>query len=588
MEVIVVAVVLVALIGLLIADKAPPAAAMLGAVVVLVVAGVLPVEQAFAGFANPAVVAIAGLFVVAQAVRDHAGIEVLISRVLGDARSGERVILARLLPGVTLLSGVSNNTPLVATTAPLVRGWAERHGVAPAHLLMPLSFATILGGLLTTIGTGPNLVVSGSLASAGLEPFGLFTMTPATVLIAAVGCGLIVWLAPTVLPDRRATHERIAGHEREYAIRLLVQPDGSADGATVAQAGLRDLASTYLASIVRRGREFVAVAPEFELEGGDELVFVGRVDDVHDLVARDGLIEAEHPQTSLLDGHANDLVECVIAAGSPLVATTLKAASFRGRYGGAVIAIHRAGERINEKLGSCRLQPGDTLLVKTDPAFVQRWQGHADFAVVVPLRPSLPEGRDRHRRITLITGGAMLLTVALGLAPLVSAIMVACGVLVASGALPFRRALDALDLDVLIIVASAIAVGAAMEQSGVAATLASTVVQLHQWLAAPMLIVAVLVVATIVLTELVTNVAAAALMVPVALDVAAQSGMDPTGLAVTVAIGASASFLTPIGYQTNTIVYGLGGYRFGDYWRLGLPLSALTVVSTSIIIPLLW
>ncbi|MEX2324419.1 MAG: SLC13 family permease, partial [Nitriliruptoraceae bacterium] len=190
--------------------------------------------------------------------------------------------------------------------------------------------------------------------------------------------------------------------------------------------------------------------------------------------------------------------------------------------------------------------------------------------------------------ITLVTGGAMLAAVAVGLAPLVIAIMVACGVLVASGALPFRRALESLDLDVLIIVASAIAVGTAMEQSGVAAMVASSVVRIHAWVAAPMLVVAVLVVATIVLTELITNVAAAALMVPVALDVALQTGMDPTGLAVTVAIGASASFLTPIGYQTNTIVYGLGGYRFGDYWRLGLPLSVLTVASTSVIIPLLW
>lgn len=589
-EAIVVAAVLVVAIGALAREMAPPPAIMLGAVVALVIVGVLEPEQAFSGLSNPATLTIAGLFVVARTVRDHARIDRVVERILGGdghAPVGTRRALVRMPLPVLGLSGVLNNIPLVATLAPVVRSWAERHGVAATHLLIPLSFAAILGGLLTTIGTATNLVVSGIVETSGLAPaFGFFEVTWVGLPLAVVAVTIMVLLAPRVLPDRRSPHERLSGHERDFAVRLQVAPDGPLDHATVDGAGLRDLRTTYLAGLVRDGHEIAPVAPDTLLLAGDVLTFVGRVDDVRDLLSRPGLVEAEHPQTELLEGDGHDLYECVLGSSSRLVGRTLKEVSFRGHYGGAVVAIHRAGQRVDAKLGTVRLQPGDVLLVLADEPYGERWQGTPDFAVVVPHRARTSSRSPREPFVALVVL-AMVGLSASGLVPIVTSVLAAVAVFIGTRTIRFRRALDALNLDVLLIVAAAIGLGIAMQTSGLAGVVADGVA----WAAGEggvLLALAMVVIGTIVLTELVTNVAAAGIMVPVALDAAQRLQAEPTGFAVAVAIAASASFLTPIGYQTNTIVYGLGGYRFGDYWRLGLPLTAAVLVVTLLVVPAVW
>ena len=584
----IVLIVLVALFAALIRGLAAPSAILAGGLVVLIVVGVLPPERAFVGFSSPATITIAGLFVVAQAIRDHVGLEKLLTDLLDVDGRGIRTVLVRLLPPVTLLSGVVNNTPIVATTAPIVRSWAERHGVATSKLLIPLSFATILGGTLTTIGTSTNLVVSGALQASGREPLGFFTVGVLGAPMAIVGIGLIVALAPRLLPDRRSAHEHPAGHERDYALRLRVVPTGPLDLQTISDARLRELPTTYLASIWRDGHEIAPVPPATALRGGDELVFVGRVDRVRDLLEQPGLVEAEAAQTTLLQGEQHRLFECIVSASSSLAGSTLKAVSFRGRYGGAVIAIHRAGGRVVDKLADVKLQPGDALLVLADAGFVERWRGHRDLPVIAPIdHPPPTGGRDRHRVLTVATTLGMVVLAATGVLPMITAVLLACVVLVASGAIRFRRAIDALDLEVLLIVAAAIGLGLAVQMSGLAAVLGQGIATAASG-SGMLLGLTLIVVGTLILTELITNVAAAALVVPIAIDVAERVGGDPRGFAVAVALAASASFLTPIGYQTNTIVYGLGGYRFGDYWRLGLPLAGAVVVTCLAVVPLAW
>ena len=589
-EAVAVAVVLLAAVLALARELAPPPAVMIGAVVALVLVGVLQPEEAFAGLSNAATLTIAGLFIVARTVRDHARINVVVERVLGGngtTRGGTRRALVRMPLPVLGLSSVLNNIPLVATLAPVVRSWAERHGVAATHLLIPLSFAAILGGLLTTIGTATNLVVSGIVETSGLAPaFGFFEVTWVGLPLAVVAVTIMVLLAPRVLPDRRSPHERLSGHERDFAVRLQVAPDGPLDHATVDGAGLRDLRTTYLAGLVRDGHEIAPVAPDTLLLAGDVLTFVGRVDDVRDLLSRPGLVEAEHPQTELLEGDGHDLYECVLGSSSRLVGRTLKEVSFRGHYGGAVVAIHRAGQRVDAKLGTVRLQPGDVLLVLADEPYGERWQGTPDFAVVVPHRARTSSRSPREPFVALVVL-AMVGLSASGLVPIVTSVLAAVAVFIGTRTIRFRRALDALNLDVLLIVAAAIGLGIAMQTSGLAGVVADGVA----WAAGEggvLLALAMVVIGTIVLTELVTNVAAAGIMVPVALDAAQRLQAEPTGFAVAVAIAASASFLTPIGYQTNTIVYGLGGYRFGDYWRLGLPLTAAVLVVTLLVVPAVW
>ncbi|WP_052668902.1 SLC13 family permease [Nitriliruptor alkaliphilus] len=581
--------ILAGLLVALIREVASPAPILIGGVVLFVLAGILPAEQAFAGLSNPATISIAGLYVVARAVRDHAGLDRVVDRLLGDGTSGSRGAVARLVGPVLGLSGVVNNTPLVAATGPIVRTWAERRGVAATHLLIPLSFAAILGGLLTTIGTSPTLVVSGLMLDAGQPAFTFFTITAAGLPIAVIGGLLIVLLAPKLLPDRRSPHEQLVGHERDYTVRLAVTEAGPVAGRTVAEAGLRELPTTYLASIVRAGHPLPTVSPNERLTAGDELVFVGQVGHISELLAHPGLVEAEQPQTEMLDGDGHQLVECVVASNSPLVGATLKSSSFRGRYGGAVVAIHRAGTRVQQKLGTVDLHGGDALLVYADNGFPERWQDRPDFSIVAPFldgRATTPAG-SRHRWTTLGTLAGMVTLAATGLLPILTSILLACSVLVATRAIAFRRALDALDRDVLLIVAAAIGLGAGMQASGLAAAAASLIGQIAVG-RSPLVAIAAVVLGTMLLTELITNVAAAALMVPIAIDVAERVGYETTGFAVAVAVAASSSFLTPIGYQTNTMVYGLGGYRFGDFWRLGLPLAALTLATCLVVVPLVW
>jgi di/tricarboxylate transporter len=584
-EAVIVLVVLALVFTVLVRDLVSPPAAMLAAVVVLVLTRVIDPATGFAGFASPATLTVAGLFVVARAIRDHVGLDDLIARGLKNATS-DRAALARLLAPVAMSSAVIANTPIVATTAPMVRTWAERDGRSPSRFLMPLSFASIVGGVVTTIGTSTTLVVSGLVARSGHEPFGLLEVAPVGVPVAIVGVALITLLAPKLLPDRRSAHEAVAGAERDYTIRFEVHRGGPWDGRAVGD-GLRHLDEVYLAAIERvDGTEVAPVAPTKVLHSGDVVTFVGQVDRIRQLWALDGMGPVEAHQAAHLDGKGHGLVEVVVGASSPLVGRTAKEVSFRGRYGAAVLAVHRAGQRVEGKIGEVRLQSGDALLLLTDDQFPERWRDRSDFAIVVDLDRVGP-GATSRRPLVVATVGAMLAVAALGVLPIFEAVLAACLVLVGSRCLSFHGARQALDLDVLLIIASAIGLGAAVEVSGLADVIAANI-EVAAVATGSLVALALVVIGTLVLTEIVTNVAAAALMVPIALGVADRVGADPIGFAVAVAVAASASFLTPVGYQTNTIVYGLGGYRFGDYWRLGLPLTLAVIVLILTVVPVVW
>ena len=586
-EAVLTAVVVVVTLVALARELAPPAGVVVGGVVALVLLGVLDAERAFAGLANPATLTIAGLFVVSRALRQHGRLETLVARLLGEGDGGERGALLRLVPTVALVSGVMNNTPLVATVAPLVRDWAERRGLAASRLLIPVSFASILGGLLTLIGTGPTLIVSSALVASGRAGFEFLTVGAVGLPLLLVAGPIVALLGARVLPDRRDRAERIAADRRDYTVLMAVARGGPSDGRTVSEAGLRSLPGTFVAGLVRDGEELAPVAPATRLKGGDELGLGGGAEVIAALLTHPGLVAGERAQVRLLDGERHRLVECVLGSSSPLVGTTLKALSFRGRYGGAVVSIHRAGERLVGRLGQVPLRQGDVLLVLADPGFAERWRGEPDFGAVIALEDGGPGPADARTRLTLFTFAAMVAAAASGIVPVVTAVLGACAVLVGTRTVSFRRALDAVDRDVILIVAGAIGFAQALTASGLSATLAGTAVTLSDG-AGLVGALAVIVVATMVLTELVTNVAAAALMAPIAIDLAERTGADPTGFAVAVAIAASASFLTPIGYQTNTLVYGLGRYRFGDYWRLGLPVALATLVTTLAVVPRVW
>jgi di/tricarboxylate transporter len=570
-------------------DLLPPVLAVLGAVVVLLVAGVLEPHEAFAGFSNPAPITVAALFVLAKAAEATGVLDPVIAAVLGrnhgNGGGAPRRQLARLLVPVAATSSVLNNIPLVAITAPQVAQHARRHGYPAAPLLMPLSFAAILGGTLTVIGTSTNLVVSGLLQEAGHPPFGMFETGRVGLPIAVVGVALLIGLAPRLLPGR-VTPDVFEGEGREFSVAMQVVPGGAVDGSSLEDAGLRNLQGVYCVALERNGEVTAPVAPTKRLCGSDILTFVGKVGLIVDLQRTRGLRSAEQGQLDRLEGGGHTFYEAVIGAESPLVGHTLKGMEFRRHYNAAVLAIHRAGQRLDAKLGEVRLHIGDMLLLLSDEDFSSRSRDNRDFLLVARVAGS-PATRASKAPIAVAVGALLVVVAGAGILPVLEASLLAAIVLVATGTVTLREARDAVDMSVIVLIAAAFGLAAALAKTGVATALSDGVLVLFGGFGTAGALLAV-VLATVLLTELVTNNAAAALMFPVAISTAATVGAHPRPFAVAVAIAASASFLTPLGYQTNTIVYGLGRYRYTDYLRLGLPITLATAVLVILAVPRLW
>ncbi|MGE3140289.1 MAG: SLC13 family permease, partial [Thermoleophilia bacterium] len=344
--------VIVAVLVLLVLDKVSPAFAVLGGSVFLLVTGVIDASDAFAGFSNSAPLTVAALYVVAAAAARTRVIETLAGGIARAARPGapppgERRALARIVAPTAGASAFLNNTPIVAMGIPPILSWARRTGRSPSRYLMPLSFAAVVGGTVTIIGTSTNLVVSGLMEDAGQEPMGFFEIAKVGLPFAVVSAIVLVLVAPRLLPDRRAPSEDTAADEREFTLEMVVEPGAAIVGRSIADAGLRSLQGVYLVEIERDGQRISSVRPDEILAEGDRLTFAGAVDRVVDLQAVRGLRSAEERHFGRV-GSAQErrLYEAVIAPSSSLVGSSLKEAGFRGRFGGAVIAIHRADDRV--------------------------------------------------------------------------------------------------------------------------------------------------------------------------------------------------------------------------------------------------
>jgi di/tricarboxylate transporter len=566
-------------------DALPPAVAVIGANILLLVTGVITTDQSLAGFSNPAPITVAALFVVARAVQKTGALTPLLQSTLGNG-SSERKALARLVVPVASVSAFLNNTPIVAMLAPQISNWAEKRGRSPSRYLMPLSFATILGGTITVIGTSTNLVVSGLMQNAGMPAIGMFELSLIGIPITVAGLLVVVALAPKVLPPRRTPRASFSENPREFVCHATISTSGPLAGRTVEAAQLRNLEGVFLAEIDRDGERIAPVAPTAVLHGGDRLTFAGRVDLIRDLQNTRGLEPDGHKHAVSLNGSSTRFHEAVISGASPLVGRTLKEVDFRSRYQAAVLAIHRAGERINGKLGSVPLKQGDTLLLLADRGFRDRWSDRPDFLLVSRLGGAPPTGTAKAALVGVITLGIVFLA-GIGAIPILHASLIGAAALVIARVLTPSEARNSLDLDALVVIAASFGLGAAIEASGLASRLAGGVVGMFDGFGPVGLLVAI-VLATVAVTELITNNAAAVLLFPIGVATAAQAGLDPRPFAIAIAVAASASFLTPIGYQTNTMVYGLGGYRFTDYIRLGLPLTLIVIAVIIMVVPIFW
>lgn len=579
------AIVVAILVGLVI-DLASPSLLAFTGVVILLFAGVIDTEQAFAGFSNPAPFTVAALFVVARAVAKTGALRPFTQRLLGTTGYVRRPMLRMLVP-TSLFSGFFNNIPLVAMMIPEVTAWARKRRSDVAKFLLPMVYGATVGGMTTLIGTSTNLVVAGQMSASGLDPFRFFELGPIGVPIALTAIVILVAISPRLLAGKESPASHLLeADSRDFTVQMEVMPGGALDGRTVEAAGLRNLEGVFLVSVDRGDTIIAPAQPATVLRGGNALTFVGNVDQVLDLEKVKGLRHAGHRQITRIRDRAPSYFTVAIGGDSPLVGRTLKEAGFRSNYQAAVVAIHRAGHRIDAKLGEVPIHTGDALIVLSDPGFRDRWAGRPDFLLISPLdeeiQPAAPGGW-----IALAIVAGVVVLAAFGVVPILYAALAAAILLIVLGILTPDEARRAVDLEVIGLIASSFGLAAAMETSGLASVISGGLVDLFGGLGDVGALAGV-VLATILLTEFITNNGAALLMFPIALSAAPAAGIEPRGMAVAVAISASACFLTPLGYQTNTMVYGPGGYTIGDYLKAGAPLTVIVIAYLLWLVPLLY
>jgi di/tricarboxylate transporter len=576
-------VVLITLTMLLLGQRAPDMV-MIGAVVVLMAAGILTPGEALAGMSNEGMLAVAALFVVAAAIERTGALAALVDRGLGRPKSLAAAQL-RTMVAPAALSAFMNNTPVVALMVPAIRDWAKKHRLSVSKLLMPMNAAVVLGGLCTLIGTSTNVVVSGLVTAKRGHGLGMFDITWLGVPLLLAGLFYLVIASKYLLPDRRPAVSE-SDDPRQYSLEMLLEDGSPLVGQTIEEAGLRGLEGLYLMEIDRGGHVMAAVAPSERLEAGDRLVFVGVVDSVVELQKIRGLRPATDQVFKLDDPRSERvLVEAVVSNACPLVGGTIRSGRFRSTYDAVVIAVARGGERVRMKIGDIVLEPGDTLLLEASPDFFERQRSNRHFYLVSEVSGSTPPRHDR-AWIALAALVVMVLAAALELVPMVAAALVAASAMVATRCISPNEARRSIEWESLLLIAASFGLAKAMEKTGLDEAVARSAIAAagdH-----PHAVLAAIYFVAMLFTELMSNNAAAVLVFPIAWQTAADMGINPMPFVMAITVAASCGFATPMGYQTNLMIYGPGGYKFSDYMRFGGPLNLLVMSLTVALAPVIW
>ncbi len=578
------AVTLATLLTLSISSLAPDAV-LLAAVGILLLLGVITPVEALTGFTNEGLATIALLFIVARGLTDTGFIGNLTQNLLGRPKNTVHAQLRLMLP-VAGASAFMNNTPVVAMLIPAVSDWAKRNNLHVAQLMMPLSYAAIIGGTCTLIGCSTNLIINGLLLEYDEQlELSLFELAWLGIPCSLVVILLTVALSGRLLPKTGSGTQQFAD-ARRYTLAMEVQSDCPLVNLSIEKAGLRQLPGMFLVEITRGNKVIPAVSPQEIIAAGDILLFAGIVESVVDLQKIRGLVPATN-QILKVDAPRDQraLVEVVVSDKCPIIGKSIKEGRFRTHYNAAVIAVARDGVQLNKKLGEIVLKTGDMLLLDTHNGFAEQQRYAPDFLLASQVDNSQPVRFERRYFAGAILLG-MIVLVTLGLLSMFKASVVAAGMMLLMGCTSITSARRSIDIQLLCAIAAAIAIGLALQKTGIVELLANGLTSLASG-SATLTLTAIFLLAAL-LTAIVSNAATAVIFFPVATASALDLGVSPTPFVIALMVGASASFATPIGYQTNLMVYGPGGYRFNDFVRMGLPVTMAVTLVVVFLTPLIW
>lgn len=549
--------------------------------------GLIEPAQAFSGFASPAVITVWAVYIVSGGLFATGIANVLGQRILQIAGNSEARLIAVLMLGAGLLSAFMNNIGATAVLLPAAVGISRRTNIPLSKLLIPLSFASLLGGNMTMIGTPPNVLASNMLTERGLPGLRFFDFTPTGLVVFLSGMLYMIVIGRHLLPTRKPQNIQEAYHLREYLSEVRILEQSKLAGKSLAESRLGSDYDLSVVAIIDLENHRHIPHRDHRFRPGEILVVKGRLEDL--LRARESLgiaIEAEHKlELSEITGQDEITIEAVVAPRSRLTGKTLRETHFRDRYGFTALAIHRQGRVILERLRDARLQFGDILLLRGRKMQLPALQTSEDFLLLDPVNNT-----SRRLNKAPLAGGILLLVLALTMVLHMSialAMVIGAVLMVITGCLTMDEAYQSIDWRSVFLIAGMLPLGLAMESTGTARFLAERLVGLVGNLG-PLAVLAGIYILASLITEPMSNAAATVLIAPISIDVALSLGADPRPFVLAVVIGASTSFLTPVGHQSNILVMEPGGYRFSDYTKVGAPLNVVLLIAILIFLPLIW
>jgi di/tricarboxylate transporter len=585
-EIIIVLLVLLMSVILFITEKLPVDFVAIGAAVILIISGIINMQEGFSGFSNEATITIASMFIISAAL-SRTGVVIYLGRlVIRLFKMKFKLATASTLGMAGVISAFVNNTPVVAVFLPLMTQVSRAIKISASKLLLPLSYASIFGGITTLIGSSSNIVVSSVAARNGELPFSMFEFTELAIVFFAVGLIYIVFVAIPLIPERRNDTDLTDMFGLgEYLTEIVLKGDSNSINSPIKDSNLVKSIGFDILEVSRNNERVVLPSPYFILRENDILKVRGSIEKIKEAMENSGIIikpgSKWHDQDLITEDVV--LVEAIIAPNSLLEGRTLKESDFRFRFGGTVLAIRHRGRTMHEKISDTRLLAGDALLMEIGKDRLSALKERKIFVFLSEVEP--PTFRKVKMAIAVLTTALVILTVTLGLLPIGVAALSGAALLILFNCITLEQAYRAVDWPVIMLLAGSLAIGVAMENSGSADLIANTIIS-SVGAMNPIIILSTFYLITLILTEAMSNNATAALITPIAIFTANSIGVDPRPFLIAVMFATSLAFMSPIGYQTHLLVYNAGRYKYVDFLKVGTPLNIICWVMATFLIPI--